>query len=106
MAISEAAMAGITAHGFRWKRRAANIAELSKRLGEINDDERDHSEAPGIIEMIVQRLRDYPSSESDMRSALDSAADELEGVADCEIDEINFAMGGVYDALDYWRILA
>ncbi len=106
MAISEAAIDGIAAHGFQWRRSTAGIAELAKQLGEINDDERDHTEAQGIAEAIVNRLRGYRTSDANVRRSLDAAAEELECVADCEIDEINHAMNSVYDTLDYWRILA
>ncbi len=106
MAISEAALAGISANGRQWKRQTVGISALALQLGEINDDERDAAEAEGIVREITAKVRAYPAGDAAIRESLDASAEELECVADCDIDEINDAMNGLYDVLDYWRILA
>lgn len=118
MAMSEAAIQGIKENGHGWKislyglikPECSKLAEFNNR---INDDGGEvlREESESVVMEIVRKLREWTTTNEaklgeqicrDLRGDLD----DLESVEDCDMEEINYAMGRVYDCFDYWRILA
>lgn len=119
MPMSEAAMDGIRDNGHRWKHQIT-LRDLTQPLGDLNERYDDGAgEAPKreetepLVDKIVERVRAFVKQRFERHGTddpigidLDRRADELEMIADCDIEEINHAMGELYDSFDYWRILA
>ena len=107
MPISEVCMDGIKANGHRWK-HTIRLGQWPALLGKLNDREGDvlESEVEPIAEKIVAIVRAYVERHTWAKETdLARRADELEMVADCGLEEVNFAMNELYDSFDYWRIL-
>lgn len=109
MPMSMAAMDGIRDNGHRWQHTLRGMKPHTELLGKINDGDTEITMAQGeaAVEAIVHRVRSFAQAVGNerIRDDLDRRADELEMVADCDIEDINFAMEELYDACDYWRIL-
>ena len=110
MPMSEAAIEGIGKHGLGWKHRI-DLGPGVKELGKFNDahaddEEIDYDEVGKSALKIVKVLKDLHQSH-DWARELDfkGLADDLEMVADETMDDINDAMGRIYDVCDYNRIL-
>ena len=107
---SAAAIEGLRANGLRWNRRF-RIGLGPSLLGKYNDAA--ETDSPATDEQveeaalkIVAAVRAFAKGvDEPERGDLERRADELEMVADCGLDEVNFAMGELYDSFDYWRIL-
>lgn len=103
-------MDGIRDNGLRWKHTLRGLGPHTKVLGRINDGDMEITMAEGeaAVKAIVSRVRAFAQATSDehLRDVLERRAEELENVADCGIEEINWAMGELYDALDYHRVCA
>lgn len=101
-----AAADGIRDNGFRWNSVRLGVSAEAKKIGEIVDEKRPEDELEKLAESVVAKLRAYPCISGRMKRDFAEAADELEGIADCGIDEVTAVLGRVYDHLDYWRVLA
>jgi hypothetical protein len=102
---SEAAIAGISAHGLRWRHRIS-LAGRADAIGEM-DESTPESEINDARTAIVSRVKNFiigfPEN-SDMRVSVEDKLDDLETV-DAELEEVRFALGELYDAFDYYRIV-
>lgn len=110
MTMSEAAIDGIRDNGFRWSYRI-NLKPWTARIGRLNDGGGGtQEEREPLVESIVAKVRQFAKDNAlkneRMASELISRADDLECCADCDLEDINIAMGELYDSLDYWRVLA
>lgn len=108
MPISAAAMEGIQDNGHRW-RASIRLGFGPALLGKLNDkrnggEEVDDAEVERLALKIVENLRSFAKRNPDY-SVLERRADNLEMVADCGLEEVNCAMGELYDTFDYCRIL-
>lgn len=115
MPMSLAAMDGIRENGHRWKLTIRGLKPFTETLGKANDanndgESYDHTVVEKAVQGIVEKVRKFCETKdvlADPRieGELLSAAADLECVEDEDIEEINDAMGQLYDAFDYWRIL-
>jgi hypothetical protein len=108
MPISEVCMDGIKANGHRWKARI-RLGQWPALLGRLNDVASDggtvdEAEVERIALRIVASVRNYAKMHPQYDS-LERRADEIELVADCGLEEVNHAMGELYDDFDWHRIL-
>lgn len=107
---SAAAIEGIGVHGLRWRHRI-NLGTAPARIGQLNDAASDgqpvdDKEVEALAEAVVAAARRFVESNLHLDSYyLSEAADSLEASADCGLEEVNHAMGELYDALDFCRIL-
>lgn len=115
MPMSMAAMDGIRDNGHRWKLTITGLKPFTEVLGKANDLNNigkpyDQKTVEKAVQGIVAKVREFAETKdvlADPRieGELLSAAADLECVEDEDIEEINDAMGQLYDAFDYWRIL-
>lgn len=120
MPMSAAAIDGISNNGHRWKHRLTSITLFTKELGALNDrlDGRDdhdqiivpRAESEGAVMDLIKAVRVwiYDNEATLDKGAIDdlrAKLDDLEAVEDCDMAEINYAMGELYDSFDYWRVL-
>jgi hypothetical protein len=107
MTISEAALAGMKANGRGWRPRSMGIREHAKVIGRANDGE---DVSPAEVEKaalaIAAAFRAYPTKEEAERQDYEDVADELEMIADGDLDDITEELNRAYDLLDFWRVLA
>jgi hypothetical protein len=111
MPMSEAAMDGIAANGHRWKLRIHGIRPFVQPLADannLNNDGKpyDQKAVEAAVDGIVIAVRNFALTKTgNLKEALEDAADNLDMVADCEIDDVNHYMEELYDLFDYHRIL-
>lgn len=110
-------MAGITANGRGWKLRIVlspapfEIGKLNTRLAEEGISPT-REELEPLVEDIVRRVRSFSDARfrrngdgDEIAREFAFLADDLEMVADCDIEEVNEALDFLYDAFDYWHVL-
>ena len=106
MPMSEAAMAGITANGHRWKFEISFNGAMSK-VGDWQEGVTWAEEIEIVRQAIVKRVRAFlnhrPSLDDDMRYDLETAVEDLEMV-DPEVEEIRHCLTTLYDHFDYYRV--
>lgn len=105
-------MDGIRDNGSGWKFRIHGMKTHTETLGKANNSNNDGESydrkvVEAAVQSIVKVVRGFAdrASDSNIAEHLRYRADNLEMVEDCDIEDINEAMGDLYDEFDYHRIL-
>jgi hypothetical protein len=105
--MSQAAMAGITANGHRWKHQI-RLSAHTAAMGDMTYDTPE-AEIEACRTKIVTAARSFAETARNLSDAAKSgiltAVEDLEAV-DADLDEVRGAMSTLYDQFDYYRVVA
>lgn len=104
MPMSEAALAGISANGHKW-RYELSLSGLTTQIGDM-DEATSEEDIRTCVTAIVERVRRFlkkPGIDPAMIYTIEIAVEGLE-MADTDLEEARAAMGYLYDEFDFYRI--